>query len=787
MIDSIQFHFLLDQDLPQQLINPSYDIPMVVGSVLIAIFASYVAFVLAARIKRSQLKKESDIWTWLASCFLGVGIWAMHFVGMLAYQLPFVVDYNIEITVLSVVPAILASYIVLSPQLSRYRNLVIKSIMMGLGIGSMHYVGMMAMRIPAQMAYDPYIFAFSVIVAVTLSGFSLKLNDMRQTSSLGFVAINSLSAILMGLAISGMHYTGMAAMRVWGGPETGFVETQANHFIAELIVIAVVLLSIFLLIGLELRTRAIVAVRLNTVLEAVQEAVVSIDCSGHIEFVNTSTTAMFGYEPRELIGQNVKILMPDSYAKNHDQYVANSNHDTQNKVFGSSRLLKGKKKNGDIFPITLTIAALSNEKTGGFVGTIRDMSDLRSQEAFMQTVFDSVPMMIAVKDAKDLTFSHINNVGVELMGRPKEEIIGYSDQQLFDADTADFFESLDKKAIQDGKQIVIDEKPLVIGDESRYLRTKKTPIYDSSGKIKYVLGVSEDITDLVEAHKEIEHINQRISFATGAAKIGVWEWNMEDNTLIWDDVMFVIFGLSPTQFNGEYGDWAKLLYKDDYDIVVEALQECVANRKDFHQEFRINRPDGQIRYIKGDGRFYGNKMIGINYDVTERVLAEQKIRKMAESDALTGLANRTALVKFLKREKARSKRTGNSVVVLYLDLNKFKPINDTHGHKVGDEVLIEISKRMGDVAREVDCVARVGGDEFVVALADMPNLQALDNISERYHSAIAKPIKTEAGELVVGVSIGSAQYPKDGETIDDLLNVADERMFEEKKRSGAGR
>lgn len=774
-------------DLPEVYFQGEYDYLLVGLSVFIAIFSSYVAFVLAARIKKSQLEKESEIWTWMASCFMGVGIWVMHFIGMLAYELPFTVEYDLAITFLSVVPAILASYIVLSPRFGRFRNIVVKSILMGAGIGSMHYLGMTAMKIPGYMAYDVFYFILSVVLAVVLSGISLRINDVRQVARNKQNRTNIMAALVMGIAISAMHYVGMAAMYIWGVPETALVEANPHSGLAETLFSKVLVLSLLLIIGLEFRTRVLSGARLKAVLSAVQEAVISINYEGNIEFVNDSACRMFGYTSSELIGCNVKMLMPERYALDHDNHVHNSLHTNERREMGKSRLLEGKKKNGDIFPITLSISPVSASKMGAFVGTIRDMSDLRNQEAFMQTIFDTVPLMVFVKDAHTLQFSQINKMGLMLLGKDREDVVGKRDLDLFPKKEAEYFEKLDKMAIEQGTQIQVDEEPVHINGEIRYLRTKKMPIKDTNGQINYVLGVSEDITDLKHTQVELEHINQRIAFAADAAQIGIWEWDMGLDKLIWDETMFKLFDIDEEKFTGHYSDWTRLLHPDDYVDITESLQSCVIHKSDFHDQFRIITRSGQVVHIKADGRFYDDRMIGINYDITERVLAENKIRQMAEYDHLTELANRASLVGFMETEIARCARTKLKLVVLYLDLNKFKPINDTYGHKVGDEVLVNIASKMSKVARKTDLVARVGGDEFVVVLSEVKDVSQVTKIIERYKSVISEPFDSSVGPLSVGTSVGCSVYPDDAGNIDDLLQLADENMFNEKKLSGEAR
>lgn len=780
MLINLHLHFVTEEMRSLQTIVADYNIPLVIASLLTAIFASYISFFLSARIKGKQLKEEKLLWTILSACFLGTGIWAMHFIGMLAYQLPIPVSYNLAITIFSVIPSILASYIVISPDLGRFKSIWFRSVLMGAGIGSMHYIGMMAIVMPAQMAYQPKLFIMSIVVAIALSGVALKINDLRIKNENKAKRFDILAALAMGSAISGMHYIGMMSMVVFETSITTYLSEPQHTHLAQTIVLVLLLLSVFLLGSIELRARTLLSANLKAVLHSVQDSVISINKEGIIEFANPATFEMFGYTKEALVGQNVKMLMPDKYAKHHDDYVANSVLTGTTKVEGKSRVLKGLKKNGEVFPIALTVSPVIKGEGGAFVGTIRDLTDIKNQDAFMQTAFDTLPIMLLVKEASDLSFSHINSAGEKLLGRTREELIGSNVYDLFPKEEAELIVEADREVLLSDKTVLLDEQPMTIDGQLRYLRTRKVAVKNAMGEPKYLLGLSEDVTELRNAKLELEKLNQRLSMAADAAHIGVWEWNLETNELIWDDWMFKLYGLNKGQFTGDYSSWASTVHPDDYGEVVDKLEVAVENNEEFHAEFRVVLKSGGIRHIHGDGRIYGNKMIGINFDISQRVKAEHKILQLAETDQLTGLANRNALIKFVDHEFARADRHGSLVACLYFDLDKFKPINDTYGHQVGDHVLMVTSSRLRKLARKTDCVARIGGDEFVVMLTDVQSAGQITIAKNRMVEAVLTPIDTDAGEVCVGTSLGVAIYPQDAANLEELLNVADERMYKDK-------
>ncbi|CAI89521.1 diguanylate cyclase domain-containing protein [Pseudoalteromonas translucida] len=776
MTNHLTLHFVTPEMLKAAVITAKYDPILVLASVFTAVFASYISFLLSARIKGAQLKNEKLFWTLLSSCFLGAGIWAMHFVGMLAYQLPIPVRYNIPITLVSILPSIFASYFVISPNLERFKHLWFRSVFMGLGIGSMHYVGMIAMIMPAHMAYEPTLFTFSVFIAVALSGLALKINELRQTTQNKQKRVNFLAALVMGSAISGMHYIGMLSMYVFESSHTTYLANDNSAQLAQVIIFVVLVLSLFLVGSMELRARSLLSAKLKAVLNTVQDVVICFDRQGIIEFANPPTTKVFGFDQQALIGKNIAILLPKKHAKFYHSF----NEDQSN--FGKSQLLQGCKNCGQEFPITIAINPISELTNAPLVATIKDLTDIQNQEAFTQTIFDTLPNILFIKEAKHLSYSHVNKSAEKLLGKSQEQLIGLNDFDIFPAEQAKFFAKADRKVLNSNNSITINEEPVTINGATRYLRTHKVIIKDNMGKAKFLLGISEDITELREARIELDNLHHRIALAADAANIGIWEWNFKTDVLIWDDWMHTLYGIKKGTFSCNYAQWSKTIHPDDYDDVTNRLAKAIATNEKFHAEFKIILPCGATRYINADGRVYGDSIVGINFDISKRIIAEKEVLKLAQTDYLTGLANRNTLTKFAECEFGKAKQANSKVACLYFDLDKLKPINDTHGHIVGDCVLTVIADRLKDITRKTDCIARIGGDEFVVISTNIESLNQIEKQITRYLSAIELPIVLQHNELLVTVSIGYAIYPDEAADLDELLNKADKRMYEHKSK-----
>lgn len=168
--------------------------------------------------------------------------------------------------------------------------------------------------------------------------------------------------------------------------------------------------------------------------------------------------------------------------------------------------------------------------------------------------------------------------------------------------------------------------------------------------------------------------------------------------------------------------------------------------------------------------------------VVERKRAEEHLRFMAHHDQLTGLTNRSLFYDRLETALRSASRNENGLALLYLDLNDFKPINDTWGHETGDQLLVQIARRLEGGTRETDTVARMGGDEFTVLLADIRNHASLDTAVAKVREIMASPFELAGEAFHVSCSIGTALYPEDGETARQLLSKADAGMYLNKRR-----
>jgi diguanylate cyclase (GGDEF)-like protein len=170
--------------------------------------------------------------------------------------------------------------------------------------------------------------------------------------------------------------------------------------------------------------------------------------------------------------------------------------------------------------------------------------------------------------------------------------------------------------------------------------------------------------------------------------------------------------------------------------------------------------------------------------VFERWHSEEQLRRMAHFDALTGLPNRVLFMDRLKQTQAWAKRSKRQFALLYIDLDKFKFINDTQGHIVGDRVLQEVAHRLRLCVRDVDTAARLGGDEFTVLISDTQDQHGPEVVANKIIAHLSEPMQIEGKQYQIGASIGIGVYPADAFDGEKLLGLADEAMYQAKRQGG---
>jgi len=250
-----------------------------------------------------------------------------------------------------------------------------------------------------------------------------------------------------------------------------------------------------------------------------------------------------------------------------------------------------------------------------------------------------------------------------------------------------------------------------------------------------------------------------------------------------------IWHMPVSEIYADWRAWLRYVHEDDREPL-RARMESLARDDEVELEFRVCPPGRETRhvvmrvYVVRDGEGHDVRRAGVVQDVTERKAQEARIEHLAYHDGLTGLPNRTMLMDRLGQALSQAQRLDQQVAVLFLDLDRFKPINDSLGHLVGDQLLREIARRLRAALREIDTVARVGGDEFQVVVCNVAGATGAARIAEKLMRALGEPFTLEGQELHVTASLGVSLFPRDGASGELLLKFADIALYEAK---GEGR
>ncbi len=284
-----------------------------------------------------------------------------------------------------------------------------------------------------------------------------------------------------------------------------------------------------------------------------------------------------------------------------------------------------------------------------------------------------------------------------------------------------------------------------------------------------------------------EH-EERLSLATLHNGVGIWDWNLQTQEMVWDDSMYALYHIRREDFSGTEEAWRQSLHPDDLVRGDKEVEAALAGEKPFDTEFRVCWPTGEVRYIKAIAKVFRDdrgkplRMLGTNIDITERKLLQIELEKQAHIDYLTNVSNRRYFMEQAELELNRAIRYGNPLSIFMMDIDFFKLVNDSHGHNAGDTVLKKLADVCRQTLRDVDIIGRLGGEEFAILLPATGQEEAVE-AAERLRASLANAkVPQENGQLLqFTVSIGVSSLTSQIDNFDVLLNLADNALYEAKK------
>ena len=418
----------------------------------------------------------------------------------------------------------------------------------------------------------------------------------------------------------------------------------------------------------SLRTQTTISdQRVRAIMDNVTDGIITIDESGIVESYNTAAARLFQYTANEVIGQNVKMLMPEPYRSQHDHYLQRYHNSGERRCLGLGfREVEGRRKDGSCFPMDLSISEMELGNAHLYIGMVRDITQRKDAEINMAKLSQ------AVEQSADTVMITDKNGIIEYVNSGFEETTGYT----------------------------------------RHEAIGRTPNLVKSGEMGK------------------------------AFYLQLWE------TIKQGEIFRDVF-VNKRKDGGIYYE-----------------EKTITPMRNMHNE---------ITHYISSGK-----------DITDRMRTHERLQYLAHHDVLTGLPNRLLFTDRLGQAIKQASRTGNHVVLIYLDLDRFKNINDTLGHAAGDKLLQFISKRLLGVLRENDTTARLSGDEFTVLLSGIQDISAIPHIANKIMYEVSRPIVVSEHELFVTTSMGIAVYPDDSQEPHNLLKHADTAMYHAKKHGRNG-
>ncbi|MDX2096324.1 MAG: EAL domain-containing protein [Leptolyngbyaceae cyanobacterium bins.59] len=416
----------------------------------------------------------------------------------------------------------------------------------------------------------------------------------------------------------------------------------------------------------------------------------------------------------------------------------------------------------------------------------RAEADLQHAKDQLQAVLDAVPGCVSWFSS-DMTYLGINRYLAATFKLQPEDFIG---KKLgFLESSGGFGEFVYKFFGSDVKESAIELATIVDGVPRQYLMVAQKYYQDQAAVF-----VGIDITDRKQVEEALRESQERYTLAVKGANDGLWDWNFKTNEIYFGPRWKSMLGCEEWEVSNSPEEWFKRIHPDDLELVKAKIDLHLKGATlHFETEHRMLHKDGQYLWVLCRGLAVRNgtgkatRMAGSQTDITERKNAEEQLLHDAFHDALTGLPNRALFLDRLGQAMERARRSSaDRFAVLFLDLDRFKVVNDSLGHTVGDELLKQIAKILQrECLPSGDTVARLGGDEFVILLEQIQSLRDATCLADRIHDLLKAPFRIAEYEVFTTASIGIALSQTGYENPEDLLRDADIAMYRAKSQGKA--
>jgi diguanylate cyclase (GGDEF)-like protein/PAS domain S-box-containing protein len=374
--------------------------------------------------------------------------------------------------------------------------------------------------------------------------------------------------------------------------------------------------------------------------------------------------------------------------------------------------------------------------------------------------------------------------------------VGYGDAEIGAMRPEDFISPGDRPVIVTAMREVLEngrdmtqEVEIVdrAGNVRPYLLTGR-PVR-IGGKV-CMIGVARDITLRKRTEQQMVRAKERLDLALTSSSLALWDWDLKANRVYFNENWAEMLGDPPRESTFAGDDVLKWNHPDDREVFRAAIGNAAKGvSEEFDCEYRVPNAAGDWIWVHSRGKVTHRdaeggaaRMTGTSTNISKRKAAEERAEYLATRDALTGLPNRVLLHDRLEQAVVNGARHHDGFAFMFIDLDRFKTINDSLGHAVGDELLKNVSHRLTSCVRASDTVARLGGDEFAVILENLSDDDGAQQVAEKMIAAMGAPMLVEGTALNTSCSIGISLFPADGRDSSTLMKNADVAMYYAKEK-----
>ncbi|HXN15478.1 MAG TPA: EAL domain-containing protein, partial [Usitatibacter sp.] len=537
----------------------------------------------------------------------------------------------------------------------------------------------------------------------------------------------------------------------------------------------------------ELRTQLSFTQQL---IEAIPNPVFFKDASGRYLGCNRAYEDYIGVARDTLVGKTVYEIAPGDLARHYTSADEELFQRPGTQVYESSVVFARDGARHDVIFSKATFFDAAGA-VAGLVGVVVDITQRKQLEANtresnerLRAVIHAAPLAIIARD-----FS-----GVIRMWNPAaERMFGWKEEEVLNTATTIVPEHLTEStrrmrvAAQAGETFWIAETQRRHRDGHLIdVSVSIGPIFNAEGQVTGTMVTIADISRRKQAEAALVESESHLRLAMEAAQMGMWYWEAASDRFTYSDGLNVLFGRRGDDALIDYRTLQERLHPHDRELFDATLRHAVKHGNDFQVDYRVVWADGSVHWLSNRGQVHrgengrAERLIGVAMDISDRKLAEQRVAHMAHHDALTGLPNRVLLRDRIQQAIAQAHRQGSQLAVLFIDLDRFKTINDSLGHELGDRLLQSVASRILVCVREGDTVSRVGGDEFVIVIPGLSSSADASAVASKVLEVLSSAFHLHGHDLHVAASIGISLYPSDGSDSATLMRNADTAMYHAK-------